>query len=51
MGFTIFNRADPSTHWKYGASHDVLAALIEVLSGQTFGDFLKKELFEPFGDD
>ncbi|MFC5647704.1 serine hydrolase domain-containing protein [Paenibacillus solisilvae] len=40
---------DPGTHWKYGTSHDVLAALIEVLSGQTFEEFLKKEIFEPLG--
>lgn len=40
---------DPGTHWKYGTSHDVLAALIEVLSGQTFGEFLQKEIFDPLG--
>jgi CubicO group peptidase (beta-lactamase class C family) len=40
---------DPGTHWKYGTSHDVLAALIEVLSGQTFEEFLKKEIFDPLG--
>ncbi|WP_274651078.1 serine hydrolase domain-containing protein [Paenibacillus humicola] len=40
---------DPGTGWKYGASHDVLAALIEVLSGETFGEFLRKEIFEPLG--
>lgn len=42
---------DPGTHWKYGTSHDVLAALVEVLSGETFGEFLKKELFGPLGMD
>ncbi|GGD59201.1 serine hydrolase domain-containing protein [Paenibacillus nasutitermitis] len=40
---------DPGTHWKYGTSHDVLAALIEVLSGQTVEAFLKKQIFEPLG--
>jgi CubicO group peptidase (beta-lactamase class C family) len=40
---------DPGTHWKYGSSHDVLAVLIEVLSGQSFGEFLQKEIFEPLG--
>ncbi|MFC5451273.1 serine hydrolase domain-containing protein [Paenibacillus aestuarii] len=40
---------DPGTHWKYGTSHDVLTALIEVLSGQTFGEFLHKEIFAPLG--
>ncbi|MDR6879255.1 serine hydrolase domain-containing protein [Bacillus sp. 3255] len=40
---------EPGMHWKYGTSHDVLAALIEVLSGQTFGQFLQKEIFGPLG--
>jgi CubicO group peptidase (beta-lactamase class C family) len=40
---------DPGTHWKYSTSHDVLAAFIEVLSGQSFEEFLKKEIFEPLG--
>ncbi|MFC4811673.1 serine hydrolase domain-containing protein [Paenibacillus sp. GCM10023250] len=40
---------DPGTRWKYGLSHDVLAALVEVLSGQRFGAFLEKEIFEPLG--
>jgi CubicO group peptidase (beta-lactamase class C family) len=38
---------DPGTRWKYSMSHDVLAALIEVISGETFGGFLQKEIFEP----
>lgn len=38
---------DPGTQWRYGLSHDVLGALIEVLSGMTFGEFLKKEIFDP----
>jgi CubicO group peptidase (beta-lactamase class C family) len=38
---------DPGTQWRYGFSHDVLGALIEVLSGMTFGRFLKKEIFDP----
>lgn len=40
---------DPGTHWHYGLSHDVLGALIEVLSGKTFGQFLKDEIFDPLG--
>jgi CubicO group peptidase (beta-lactamase class C family) len=40
---------DPGTRWQYGTSHDVLAALIEVLSGRVFGDYLKTEIFEPLG--
>ncbi|MDL4843060.1 serine hydrolase domain-containing protein [Aquibacillus rhizosphaerae] len=38
---------DPGTHWKYGLSHDVLGALIEVITGKTFGEFLKEEIFIP----
>ncbi|TVY09175.1 serine hydrolase domain-containing protein [Paenibacillus cremeus] len=38
---------DPGTHWKYGTSHDVLAALIEVISGESFGEFLRTNIFEP----
>jgi len=40
---------DPGTHWQYGLSHDVLGALIEVLSGKKFGQFLQEEIFEPLG--
>jgi CubicO group peptidase (beta-lactamase class C family) len=38
---------DPGTEWRYGLSHDVLGALIEVLSGKTFGEFLSEEIFQP----
>lgn len=37
----------PGEHWRYGACADVLGAVIEVISGQTYGEFLKKEIFEP----
>ena len=40
---------EPGSHWKYGLSHDVLGALIEVLSGKTFGQFLKDEIFDLLG--
>jgi CubicO group peptidase (beta-lactamase class C family) len=40
---------DPGAQWKYGFSHDVLAALIEVVSGKTFGEFLNDEIFQPLG--
>lgn len=40
---------DPSTQFLYGLSHDVLAALVEVISGMRFSDFVKKEIFEPLG--
>lgn len=40
---------DPGSRWKYGFSHDILGALVCVLSGRTFGEFLREEVFEPLG--
>lgn len=40
---------EPGTHWKYGLSHDVLGAFIEVLTGKSFGVYLRDEIFEPLG--
>lgn len=39
----------PGARWQYGTSADVLGAVIEVASGMRFGDFLKKEIFQPLG--
>lgn len=39
----------PGDSWQYGTSADVLGAVIEVISGRTFGEFLKEELLEPLG--
>ena len=38
---------DPGTHWRYGTGADVLGAVIEAVTGKTFGQFLKEELFGP----
>ncbi len=38
---------EPGTDWYYGWSHDVLGAVVEVVSDMRFGDYLKKEIFEP----
>lgn len=40
---------EPGTGWQYGTSADVLGAVIEAASGMRFGDFLRKEIFEPLG--
>jgi CubicO group peptidase (beta-lactamase class C family) len=40
---------DPGTRWEYGASTDVVAYLVEVLSGQRFDEFLRQRIFEPLG--
>ncbi|AEI43613.1 serine hydrolase domain-containing protein [Paenibacillus mucilaginosus] len=40
---------EPGTRWQYGFSHDVLGALIEVISGRTLGQFMQEEIFGPLG--
>ena len=40
---------EPGTHFRYSLSHDVVAALIEVVSGMRFGEYLKKNVWEPLG--
>lgn len=40
---------EPGTDWKYSLCHDVIAALVEVLSGVKFSEFVKKNIFEPVG--
>ena len=40
---------EPGQQWMYGFSIDVLGAVIEVLSGQTLGDYLKEHIFDPLG--
>ncbi len=39
----------PGEVWQYGLSQDVLAALVEVMSGQTYDEFLQERIFEPLG--
>lgn len=39
----------PGSSWRYGTSADVLGAIVEVVSGKRFGEFLKEEIFEPLG--
>lgn len=40
---------DPGTHWLYGMSHDILAALVEEVSGMRYRDFVKQRIFDPVG--
>lgn len=40
---------EPGTHWHYSLGHDVLGALVEVVSGQRFGQYLQERIFEPLG--
>lgn len=37
----------PGTVWEYSRATDVLGALVEVISGQTLGDFLHAQIFKP----
>lgn len=39
----------PGTEWFYSIATDLQALVVERLSGQTFGDFLKTRIFEPLG--
>ena len=40
---------EPGEKWMYGFSIDVLGAVIEVLSGQPLGAYLKEHVFDPLG--
>lgn len=40
---------DPGTAWNYSISPDILGRLVEVVSGQTLGEFLKTRIFDPLG--
>ena len=40
-------RFEPGTDFLYSLSHDVLGAVIEVVSGQRFSAYLKEHLFDP----
>ncbi len=39
----------PGESWQYGLSADVLGAVVEVVSGMRYGEFLTKRIFEPLG--
>ena len=41
--------AHPGERWVYGYNTDILGAMIEKISGQTLGEFLKERLFDPLG--
>ena len=39
----------PGEQWMYGLAADILGAVVEVVSGKRYGEFLKDELFGPLG--
>ncbi len=41
--------SEPGTVYRYSLAHDVLAALVEVLSGQLFNDYVTEHIFAPLG--
>ena len=40
---------EPGTRFRYSLCHDVLGALIEIWSGETLGNYMRKNVFEPLG--
>ena len=40
---------EPGTHHSYALGHDVLAAVVEIISGMRFRDYMQKHIFEPLG--
>ena len=39
----------PGAEWNYSMSIDVLGRVVEVLSGMSLGEFMKKRIFDPLG--
>ena len=40
---------EPGDRWEYSLCHDVLAALVEVISGEKFESYVKKNIFDVAG--
>lgn len=40
---------EPGTKWSYSKAHDVLGAVIEVISGKRFSEYVKENIFTPIG--
>ena len=38
---------EPGANWLYGLNHDILAAVVEVISGKRFSDYVKENIFIP----
>ncbi len=38
---------EPGERWQYGLSHDVLAAVVEVISGKRFSRYMQENIFDP----
>ncbi|ODT88461.1 serine hydrolase domain-containing protein [Phenylobacterium sp. SCN 70-31] len=42
-------RYQPGTAWMYSLATDVCGALVEIISGKPFAQYLQEEIFEPLG--
>ena len=40
---------EPGTRFSYALGHDVLAAVVEEVTGMTFGQYMQEHVFEPLG--
>ena len=40
---------EPGTRFRYSLCHDILGALVEIWSGQKFGDYMNEHIFKPLG--
>ena len=40
---------DPGDRWEYSFCHDVLVAVVEVVTGEDFDRFARKNIFDPLG--
>jgi CubicO group peptidase (beta-lactamase class C family) len=39
----------PGTRWGYSVATDVIARLVEIMSGRRFDEYLREQIFEPLG--
>ncbi len=40
---------EPGTRWRYSLCHDVLGAVVEVISGKKFSEYVTENIFKPLG--
>ncbi len=40
---------EPGERWVYGLSHDIIAAVVEIISGMKFRDYVAENIFKPLG--
>jgi len=42
-------RSDPGEMFRYGISHDILAAVAEIITGEKFSDYVTRTILKPLG--